>query len=399
MTANPPESCYHFFCKHTEERKFVSTGKIIAEYRKKNGLTQEQLAENIHTSRQTIAMWETGKQLPSDNVAILAARVLGIDERELFAQLSVDRLHQRIDRLQRTYDVTITVGDERQEREAEDLQRKLTQTNDDVTLTITRIYKSIYWDEAREALFSQAHRMHGGDFNPEMGHSNPYLFLHLLCEDRNRQLDLLGTHRDIEDDLGTFESKRLVTAGALSSTHYYIEDDLGNRSRRTNLWRDVSDEEGGSGKFSEIVRADYPLQGTRFTFHRDFVNHHQDDCDAILFEDIPIDGKGITKRFKNAVIRYDGIRENEMSKGNAIHLVHNDPLEVRYLGIRQVVDNLGNTYTPYIKGHFHPRRSDLGGYLEYFTLKELNPNATTISFKYFFARTILSFEFSDLPLP
>ena len=66
----------------------MSAGKIIAEYRKKNGLTQEKLAEEIHTSRQTIAMWETGKQLPSDNVAILASRVLGIDETELFTQLS-----------------------------------------------------------------------------------------------------------------------------------------------------------------------------------------------------------------------------------------------------------------------------------------------------------------------
>ena len=377
----------------------MSTGRIIAEYRKKNGLTQEKLAEVIHTSRQTIAMWETGKQLPSDNVAILASRVLRIDEKELFAQLSEDRLHQRIDRLQRTYDVTITVGEEREKREAQDLRQKLTQTHDDVTLTITRIYKSIYWDEDNEALFNQMYRMHGSDFNPQMGHSNPYLFLHLLCEDRNKHLDLLGTRGDIEDNLGIIESKRLVRAGALSSTHYYIEDNLGNRPRGMNLWRDVSNEEDGSRRFAEIIRSDYPLQGTEFTFHRDFVNHHQDDCDAILFEDIPIDGKGITKQFENTAIRYDGIRENEMSHGNAIHLVHNNPLEVRYLGIRQVVDNLGNTYTPYIKGHFHPRRSDLGGYLEYFTLKELNANATTISFNYLFARTILSFEFNDLPLP
>ena len=37
-------------------------------------------------------MCETGKQLPSDNVALLAARVLGIDEKKLLAQLSEDRL-------------------------------------------------------------------------------------------------------------------------------------------------------------------------------------------------------------------------------------------------------------------------------------------------------------------
>ncbi len=377
----------------------MDTGKLIAEYRKKNGLTQEQLAEEIHTSRQTVAMWETGKQLPSDNVALLTARVLGINEKKLLAQLSEDRLHQRIDHLQRAYDVTITIGDEQEKRTTQDLRQKLTQTNDDVTLIITRIYKSIYWDEVHEALFSQMYRMHGRDFNPQMGHDNPYLFLHLLCEDRNRHLDLLGTHHDIEDNLGNIESKRLVRAGALSSTHYYIEDNLGNRPHGRNLWRDVSDEAGGSSRFSEIIRCDYPLQGTKFTLHRDFVNHHRHDCDAILFEDIPIDGKGITKRFKNTVIRYDGFRENEMSNGNAIHLVHNNPPEVRYVGVRQVVDNLGNTYTPCIKGHFLARRSDLGGYLEYFTLKGLNPNATTISFKYLFARTILSFEFNDLPLP
>ena len=376
----------------------MSTGKLIAEHRKGNSLTQEQFAEEIHTSRQTVAMWETGKQLPSNNVAILAARVLRIDEKKLLAQLAEDRLHQRIDRLQRAYDETITVGEDGEKQTTQDLREKLTQTTDDVTLKITRIYKSIFWDEDHEASLSQMYRMYGQNFTPQMGQGNPNLFLHLVCENRNEHLDLLGTHHYIEDNRGNTESKHPVGAGSLSSTHYYIEDYFGNRPG-TNLWRDVSDEEGDSGKFSEIVRADYPLQGTRFTFHRDFVNHHQDDCDAILFEDIPIDGKDITKRFKNAVIRYDGIRENEMSNGNAIHLVHKNPLEVRYLGIRQVVDNLGNTYTPYIKGHFHPRRSDLGGYLEYFTLKELNPNAATISFKYFFARTILSFEFSDLPLP
>ena len=350
----------------------MDTGKLIAEHRKANGLTQEQLAEEIHTSRQTVAMWETGKQLPSDNVAILAARILGIDEKELLAQLSEDRLHQRIDHLQRTYNVTITIGDEQEKRTMQDRRKKLIQTNDDVTVAITRIYKSIYWDEAYEALPG---KMDSHDFALQMEHSNPSLFLHLLCENRNEHLDLFGDPR------------------------YYIEDNLGNRPG-TNLRSSVTnDDEGGAWKLAEIIRCDYPLQGTKFTLHRDFVNHHPRDCDALLFEDIPIDGKGITKRFKNAVIRYDGFRENEMSNGNAIHLVHNNPLEVCYLGIRQVIDNLGNTYTPCIKGHFHPRRSDLGGYLEYFTLKGLNPNATAISFKYLFARTILPFEFNDLPLP
>ena len=373
----------------------MSTGKIIADCRKKNGLTQEQLAEEIHTSRQTIAMWETGKQLPSDNVAILAARVLRIDEKELLAQLSEDRLHQQIDNLQRTYDVTLTIGKEQEKETTQDLPQKLIHTNDDVTLTITRIYKSIYWDEDHETLPG---KLHIQDFNSRMRQGDPNLFLHILIENRNEHLDLFGTHHYTEDSLGNTEPTHSAEVASLSSIHYYIEDNLGNRPG-TNLWSSSSDEETNSDRLSEIIRCDYPLQGTTFTFHRDFVNHHPHDCDEILFQDIPIYEKGITKEFKDTVIRYEGFRESDMSDDNAIHLVHENPLEVCYLGIRQVMDNLGNTYAPCIRGHFQPRRSDLGGYLEYFTLKDLNPNATAISFKYLFARTILSFEFSDLPLP
>ncbi len=373
----------------------MNTGRLIAEHRKIDNLTQEQLAEEIHTSRQTIAMWETGRQLPSDNVAILAARFLRIDEEILLAQLSEDRLHQQIDHLQRAYDVTLTIGKDREKQTNQEPPQKLEQTNDGVTLTITRIYKSIYWDYAHEALPGNVYMP---DLYPPMRHGDSNLFLHLLIENRNKQLDLLGALRDTEKDLDNTNSGRPPDVASLSSVNYYIEDEFGNRPG-TNLWPSESDKDGKSVTPGEIIRCDYPLQGTKFNFHRDFVNHHQDDCDAILFEDIPIDGKGITKEFKNAVIRYNGIRENEMSKGNAIHLVHNNPPEVRYLGIRQVVDNLGNTYTPHTKGHFRPRRSDLDGYLEYFTLKDLNPDASTISFKYLFARTILSFEFNDLPLP
>lgn len=373
----------------------MNTGRLIAEHRKVDNLTQEQLAEEIHTSRQTIAMWETGRQLPSDNVAILAARVLRIDEETLLAQLSDDRLHQQIDHLQRAYDVTLTIGKDREKQTTQEPPQKLEQTNDGVTLTITRIYKSIYWDYAHEALPGNIYMP---NLYPPMRHSDSNLFLHLLIENRNKHLDLNGAPRDTDEDSGNTVSGRRPDVASLSSVNYYIEDEFGNRPG-TNLWPSESDENGNSGGHGEIIRCDYPRQGTKFHFHRDFVNHHQDDCDAILFEDIPIDEKGITKEFKNAVIRYNGIRESSLSGGNDIHLVHSDPLEVRYIGIRQVIDNLGNTYAPCIRGHYHPRQSDLGGYLEYFSLKELNPNATTISFKYFFARTILSFEFSDLPLP
>lgn len=87
----------------------MSSGHMITQRRRCIGLTQETLAEKINVSRQTIAMWETSKQFPGDNVAILAARFLDIPEQELLEQLRWDRLHQRVDRLEKKYNATITV--------------------------------------------------------------------------------------------------------------------------------------------------------------------------------------------------------------------------------------------------------------------------------------------------
>lgn len=85
----------------------MSSGDIIATHRKRIGQTQEQLAESIHVSRQTLAIWETSRQFPSDSVAILAARFLKLNEAELMEQLRWDRLHQRVDQLEARYNATI----------------------------------------------------------------------------------------------------------------------------------------------------------------------------------------------------------------------------------------------------------------------------------------------------
>lgn len=37
----------------------------LREIRKKNGITQEQLAEKLNVSRQAVTKWESGKSLPS----------------------------------------------------------------------------------------------------------------------------------------------------------------------------------------------------------------------------------------------------------------------------------------------------------------------------------------------
>ena len=46
-------------------------GRHIADYRKQNSLTQEQLASALHVTRQTVSSWENGRTLP--DVESLAA--------------------------------------------------------------------------------------------------------------------------------------------------------------------------------------------------------------------------------------------------------------------------------------------------------------------------------------
>ncbi|EOH93676.1 helix-turn-helix domain-containing protein [Enterococcus pallens] len=45
-------------------------GEILKEHRKKLKLTQQQVADQLHISRQTISNWETGKSLPDVSMLI-----------------------------------------------------------------------------------------------------------------------------------------------------------------------------------------------------------------------------------------------------------------------------------------------------------------------------------------
>ncbi len=55
----------------------------IQEARKRLGLTQEELAEQIGVSRQALAKWESGKTLPDIERAAALSRILGIPLAEL----------------------------------------------------------------------------------------------------------------------------------------------------------------------------------------------------------------------------------------------------------------------------------------------------------------------------
>ena len=61
----------------------IQTGKLIAELRKKQGLTQQQLADKLNLSNKTISKWESGNGSPDISNLPVLAEVLGISVDEL----------------------------------------------------------------------------------------------------------------------------------------------------------------------------------------------------------------------------------------------------------------------------------------------------------------------------
>ena len=61
----------------------VQTGELIAELRRKQGLTQQQLADKLNLSNKTISKWESGSGSPDISNLPVLAEALGISVDEL----------------------------------------------------------------------------------------------------------------------------------------------------------------------------------------------------------------------------------------------------------------------------------------------------------------------------
>ena len=61
----------------------IQTGKLIAELRRKQGLTQQQLADKLNLSNKTISKWESGNGSPDISNLPVLAEALGISVDEL----------------------------------------------------------------------------------------------------------------------------------------------------------------------------------------------------------------------------------------------------------------------------------------------------------------------------
>jgi len=61
----------------------IQTGKLIAELRKQQGLTQQQLADQLNLSNKTISKWESGSGSPDISNLPILADTLGVSVDEL----------------------------------------------------------------------------------------------------------------------------------------------------------------------------------------------------------------------------------------------------------------------------------------------------------------------------
>ena len=65
----------------------MAFGRVIAEVRNSQGMSQEQLAEAIDSTNVYISLLENGQRQPSLNAAILIARHLGMRPEQLMARV------------------------------------------------------------------------------------------------------------------------------------------------------------------------------------------------------------------------------------------------------------------------------------------------------------------------
>ena len=68
----------------------VKIGKFIAECRKKNNLTQMQLAEKLNITDRAVSKWENGKAIPDSSIMLDLCNELKISVNELLSGEMID---------------------------------------------------------------------------------------------------------------------------------------------------------------------------------------------------------------------------------------------------------------------------------------------------------------------
>ncbi|MBQ6850158.1 MAG: helix-turn-helix transcriptional regulator [Oscillospiraceae bacterium] len=77
--------------KNTEERKNIrcSLGQLLKDYRLRNNMTQEFVAQRLGVSRQAVSKWENGTSDPSTSNLIAIAKLYNVPPEEILAQVEI----------------------------------------------------------------------------------------------------------------------------------------------------------------------------------------------------------------------------------------------------------------------------------------------------------------------
>ena len=77
----------------------VKIGKFIAECRKKNGLTQMQLAEKLNITDRAVSKWENGKAMPDSSIMLELCDELKISVNDLLSGevVTMDNYNEKLE--------------------------------------------------------------------------------------------------------------------------------------------------------------------------------------------------------------------------------------------------------------------------------------------------------------
>lgn len=94
----------------------------IYELRKANGMSQEQLAEKLNVSRQSISKWESGESSPETERVVEMSRIFNVTTDYMLKPSELDELAMRTERLEKQQDSLKTDFDKSNVRNSRLLQ-------------------------------------------------------------------------------------------------------------------------------------------------------------------------------------------------------------------------------------------------------------------------------------
>ena len=78
----------------------IKIGKFIAECRRKEALTQRQLAEKLNVTDRAVSKWENGRAMPDSSIMLLLCNILKISVNDLLCGevVSVDKYNEELEK-------------------------------------------------------------------------------------------------------------------------------------------------------------------------------------------------------------------------------------------------------------------------------------------------------------